>query len=352
MLTRQEREQAVLSLYNQGKTIREIAKDLRMSFRDIGTILKKEEKEKERQKRQLDNDSSTYSNSTQNGMSLSTQAYKLFSQGKTPIEAAIELDLSERKVTKYYKDYWKLKGLYKLNLIHDEIKDDIAYFAKLYRLSKAAGKTAEHVVNLLNIANDDIFALENRYENLQQNVNHLESKELDLGLTFEELKSQIRNAKQTLDSCRLSYQKEVGITLQLHRQNMELGRLLTDVKNNSKEYLKIRFVAKQTVKSALSDKRQLLKLAFYSLMVSWRANPTKFNFLIHGMSPPITISKLTMINYAGNRNNHAIPFSSHYNQKSYTENLIEIIVNGAASLYEKMVEDFANETMANAAFKY
>jgi hypothetical protein len=56
MLTRQEREQAVLDLYNQGKTIREIAKELRMSFRDIGTVLKKEEKEKERPKRQLDND--------------------------------------------------------------------------------------------------------------------------------------------------------------------------------------------------------------------------------------------------------------------------------------------------------
>ena len=84
-------------------------------------------------------------------------------------------------------------------------------------------------------------------------------------------------------------------------------------------------------------------------MESWGANPTKFNFLIHGMSPPITISKLTMINYAGNRNDHDIPFSSHYNQKSYTENLIEIIVNGAASLYEKMVEDFANDTISNTA---
>ena len=56
MLTRQEREQAVIDLYNQGKTIRDIAKEVRMSFRDIGTVLKKEEKEKERQKRQLDND--------------------------------------------------------------------------------------------------------------------------------------------------------------------------------------------------------------------------------------------------------------------------------------------------------
>ena len=42
MLTRQEREQNVLDLYNQGKTIREIAKELRMSFRDIGAVLKKE----------------------------------------------------------------------------------------------------------------------------------------------------------------------------------------------------------------------------------------------------------------------------------------------------------------------
>jgi DNA-binding NarL/FixJ family response regulator len=39
--TRQERERVVLDLYNQGKTIREIAKEARMSFRDIGVILNK-----------------------------------------------------------------------------------------------------------------------------------------------------------------------------------------------------------------------------------------------------------------------------------------------------------------------
>jgi DNA-binding CsgD family transcriptional regulator len=230
MFTRQEREQAVLDLYNQGKTIREIAKELRMSFRDIGTVLKKEEKE--RQKRQLDNDSSTYSGSNQSP--LSTQAYKLFSQGKPPIEVAIELDLSEKQVTKHYREYWKLKGLYKLNLIHDEIKDDIVYFAKLYRLSKAAGKSAEHVVHLLNIANNDLIGLEDKYKKLQQNVNHLEFKEIDLSITLEELKDQIQGANQALDSCRLSYQKEVSQMLHLHRQNMGLERL----KNNNKEYIR------------------------------------------------------------------------------------------------------------------
>ena len=234
-------------------------------------------------------------------------------------------------------------------MINDEIKDDIAHFAKLYRLSKASGKSAENVVSLLNIANNDLPALEDRYKKLQRNVNELESKELDASITLEDLKSQIQNANQRLYSCHLSCQKEVKMTLELHRHNMELNSLLRQFKNNNEEYIKVQFVAKQIVKSALSDKRQLLKLAFYSLMESWRANPTKFNFLVHGMSSPLTTSKSTMMNYAGSRNNQSSPFSFSYIQNGYPENLIEIIVNGATSIYEKIVKDFTNETIANTA---
>ena len=46
ILTRQKRQRLVLELYNQGKTIREIAKEARMSFRDIGAILNKAVEEK------------------------------------------------------------------------------------------------------------------------------------------------------------------------------------------------------------------------------------------------------------------------------------------------------------------
>jgi hypothetical protein len=48
---------AVLGLYhNQGKTIRDIAKAVRMSFRDIGAILKKADEAQERKEQQQDND--------------------------------------------------------------------------------------------------------------------------------------------------------------------------------------------------------------------------------------------------------------------------------------------------------
>ena len=55
----------------------------------------------------------------------------------------------------------------------------------------------EHVINLLEIANNDLQSVEQRYKKLQRNVNYLESKTLDAGITLEDLKSQIQNANQT-----------------------------------------------------------------------------------------------------------------------------------------------------------
>ena len=262
---------------------------------------------------------------------------------------AIELDQSEKQVTKYYLEYWKLKGLHKLNLIHDEIKDDIAYFAKLYRLSKAAGKSAEHVVHLLNIANNDLFTLEAKYKKLQGNVDVLESKELDANINLVELKSQIQNANMRLNTYHLSCQKEVKKTLELHRQNMELNSLLRQFKNN-KEYTKVQFVAKQTVRSALSDSRQLLKFALLSIIESLRSDPIKFNSLTHQMSSTMRISKSTMTDYADSSNGyHTNPFSYSPSQGSYDETLAEILVNEAATLYKKLENDFTNQTITCVA---
>jgi hypothetical protein len=122
ILTREEKEKLVLDLYNQGKSTREISQIAHISFRDIGFIIdKKEEKEaKERQ--------------SQHGF-LSTQAYKLFSEDKTPEEVAIALNLRQTQVTEFYTEHWKLKGLYMLNQIYDEIRDDIGYFVNLHWLT-------------------------------------------------------------------------------------------------------------------------------------------------------------------------------------------------------------------------
>ena len=65
-----------------------------MSFIDIGAILDKAEEEKQTSKEQADE------------VSQSTQAYKLFSEGKTPIQAAVALNIREPEVARFYVEYW------------------------------------------------------------------------------------------------------------------------------------------------------------------------------------------------------------------------------------------------------
>ncbi len=69
---RQEKEKLVLDLYyKEGKTYSEIAKEARISLRDIGPILKK--------------------SGSEQSLSDSSQVYKLFSEGKAPLQVAIKL---------------------------------------------------------------------------------------------------------------------------------------------------------------------------------------------------------------------------------------------------------------------
>src|SRR5215204_5665121 len=175
ILIRQERERLVLDLYyNQGKTYRKISKVARISPRDIGVILNKAVEEKTKGIKQQDDAEQNCEQEQQQHLSLSAQAYKLFSDRKTPLEVAIELNLKESEATKFYKEYWKLKQLHNLNMVYEETKGDIEPFLKLYRLSKSKGMSARHVTNLLEIANTDLPDIQRRYERLKREVNTLE----------------------------------------------------------------------------------------------------------------------------------------------------------------------------------
>jgi hypothetical protein len=139
-LTRQEKEKLVLELYSQGKTYRQIAEEARICPRDIKTILDKVVKGRE----------------SEESLSVSSQAYKFFSEDKTPIQVAIALNLRDDQVTELYKEYWDLNHLHDLSQVYEEIKGDIVSFLHLYNLAKAAGMNAQQVIRLLTIANNHL----------------------------------------------------------------------------------------------------------------------------------------------------------------------------------------------------
>ena len=130
MLSNVEKEKLVIDLYyNQRKNVRQIAQEARISFRDISAIIKEKEAAfnvgdgsgsvnqngivvvvvDNQQQHQQSNDSNNNNNKSPNENEKATKAYKLYDEGKKPVEVAIQLGLSEKEATRYYTEYWRLR---------------------------------------------------------------------------------------------------------------------------------------------------------------------------------------------------------------------------------------------------
>ena len=112
MTAGQKEKSTLLELYKQGKTIREIAQEVHISFVNIGCIIKKE-------KGDIDAYESTEQQKGNNNVSTDTQAFKLFLEGKKPIEVAIKLDLGADEVNRLHQQFWRLERL-QLTLMYQE----------------------------------------------------------------------------------------------------------------------------------------------------------------------------------------------------------------------------------------
>jgi hypothetical protein len=121
----------------------------------LNKAIEEKKTEASKEQGQDNNGNEKNQNQEQEHLSLSTQAYKLFSERKTPLEVAIALNLRESEATKFYKEYWKLRQLHNLNMIYEETKGDIESFLKLHKLAKKQGMSREQIVKLLQLADED-----------------------------------------------------------------------------------------------------------------------------------------------------------------------------------------------------
>jgi transposase len=349
ILSREERERLVLDLYyNQGKTYREICKEARISPRDIRIILNKVVKENAKaskeQGQQDNNDAEENKQQEQQQprLSLSTHAYKLFSERKTPLEVAIVLDLTESEVTKFYKEYWKLKQLHNLNMVYEETKSDIEPFLKLYRLSKAAGMGARHVINLLEIANTNLPDIQCRYERLKSELNKLEFNKQQSHRTIAYFNNQIEMKTKTLTSYRISCIRERRQIEKLYNEKAGIANLVTHFKNNNEEYLEIKQTAEEKVKDVLTNSKLLLKFATFSVIESLRSNPELYNFVIHDNSNNTTIS------YGSNYPSLTLS-GRQQQQQSFNDIYTALILEEAEKLYIGLTTELTNRAIAAAA---
>jgi hypothetical protein len=338
ILTRQERERLVLELYNQGKTYREISKEARISPRDIGAILNKviEEKAEEEGIKQQDNiNSKNHNQEHEQRLSLSSQTYKLFSDRKTPLQVAIALNLRESEATKFYKEFWRLKQLHNLNMVYEEVEGDIEPFLKLHRLSKAAGMSAQHVINLLELANTDLPSIEKRFKRLRNDVNMLQFRKHTLERDLYQLNNLITTTTNILRSLRISFIRERREIGNLQNEKARLEDIVAHFKNNNEEYNKIKQATEEKVKSVLKDGKILLKLATLSVIESLRMNSELYNFLIYDNSNNTTIS------YGPNYPSLMLSGRQQH-QQYFNDSYTALILEEAEKLYNGLITELIN----------
>ena|GEM_PF-962772 len=187
VLIRSEKQKEVIELYNEGKTIRQIAQVVHMSFGDICSIIRRETGDDEEQNRIR--------------LSKASQALKMFEEGNTPVQVAIKLDIETGEVDRLYKEYWKLNGLHKLNEIYKELGSNILSFAKLYQFTKKEGMMPHQVIDALKIA-EEIPNLEAERQHIEDCIDEDWPKIFELKRRKESLATELKSILEEIESAR------------------------------------------------------------------------------------------------------------------------------------------------------
>ncbi len=84
-------------------------------------------------------------------------------------------------------------------MVYEETNGDIEPFLKLYKLSKAAGMSTRHVINLLKIVNTDLPDIQRRYERLKRELDTLEFNKQQSRIALTYFNNQIETQRKAID---------------------------------------------------------------------------------------------------------------------------------------------------------
>jgi hypothetical protein len=144
-----------------------------------------------------------------------------------------------------------------------------------------------------------------------------------------------------LNSFRIACQRVRREIEDLQNEKARLEATLTEFKNNNEEYLMIKQVAEDKVKSVLTNGKPLLKFATASVIESLRRNSELYNFVMYDNPNNTTIS------YGPNY--PSLMLSGRQQQQSFNDTYTALILEESEKLYNELTTELTNRTMAAAA---
>ena len=254
LLNKHQKKALVIELYKQGKTRRQIAEVVHMSFKDIADIINGytgQDKQVNKPEKSKD-----------------ARAFELFLHGKQSVEVAIELDMPADKVEELHVQYWRLSNLDNLEIMYYETKYSLPLLLQLHEILKDNRITKDKDIHeLIELANQGLPNTKNRFEELLSQVAALENEKAALNTEILGLRNSIYTNNEII-------RKK---NLQLRTLDRKLKQLEVMLQNAKKDlnYHKITEIIDQR----LNDKRSLLVAALIAVLNTLKANPYGLNLL-------------------------------------------------------------------------
>ena len=168
-----ETKRKVIVLYfTQHKNIREVAKLVQKSSRDIVAVVKEHKQRLQKSQASINSGDNADQQKEEDSIEppVNVKAYELFTKGLTPLQVVSELKLSEAEATKYYVEYLRLKRLPNLAYLLERLRvpEKISAFIELTNLALAEHITANEVLQLLKMANSRVHGMYNIEQNIKK----------------------------------------------------------------------------------------------------------------------------------------------------------------------------------------
>jgi hypothetical protein len=213
----------------------------------------------------------------------------LHKEGDNIVDIAIALNLREKEVSEYYREYWNLNGKYQLSLIYEEIGNEGLWsIVELYKRTKSEGLTPQQVTRILKTTT----TLQRQNIDLDGENARLEVGNKEAAKTFQRLTDLIQKDQRTLeenDSVIIRQKREIE-NLDIEKARRE--QIINSIRLNNQTCIKVKQIVKREIESIVSDPRKLLKVALASLFQSSRKHPGKFQALYYNTSPLLSVEQI------------------------------------------------------------
>jgi hypothetical protein len=338
-LNKEEKRRIIDLHFNQGKTIREVSRIMGKSSHDITPVTKEHRIRLDQNYAAANGEQSDVLQREQDRVIPNVKAYKLFDEGKTPLEVAAELNLPGPQVQQFYIEYLNMRRMHQIVTIYQETQDSMGYFLKLFRLGKEKGVTPEQIMKFVQMA-DSIHRLQDVLQHLQSEILDVsESKDIAKD-QLKTLRSEIETTQEKLNLVNKTFEEKYEELKEACSQTQKLQEYIEQLKEDQ-DYQEFEAIIKREVGRTLFDNKKLLQNVLFSVLLALRNHPDRY-FIVDRMELT-RFANTTIINY------NSFSRSRRLSRLQGNEQFVSGVLEMAEKILYNLQKSIVDSTISTAA---